>query len=1433
MILLRCLSIRFRIVSVAIGVTLSAAAWGADAAESTAPSREEAVVLTPKPPATPRINGARVFGVRPGHPFLFTIPATGQRPMTFAVEGLPEGLKVDPQSGRITGSLKMRGDYPVTFRVTNALGQAERNFKITCGNTLALTPHMGWNSWYIWEYRVTDKIMRDAADAMVSTGMIDHGWTYVNIDDCWAVMPGSKDPGRGGEPRDAQGNVNSTPRFPDMKALADYIHDKGLKAGLYTSPGPLTCCGNVGAYQHEEQDARRFADWGFDFLKYDWCSYGDIAKKDPDLAALQKPYRLMGRIVQKLDRDVVLNFCQYGMGDVWKWGRETGGHSWRTAGDLGLSFEGIPAALFRDAFALYGRNELQKYSAPGAWNDPDYLLLGYLSNWKGGTAPTPLSPNEQYAHMSLWCLLAAPLILSGDITRLDDFTLSLLTNDEVLDVDQDPLGKSALRVAKNGDHEVWAKDMEDGSKAVGLFNRGEGDASVAVKWSDLGLQGKQTVRDLWRQKDLGEYENAFSATVGRHGVVLIRIQPVKPRIAANAAVPATPDNAVSLAGQWSIRLDPEKIGIEKKWFTGALPPGPAGLAGKRRLPGSTDEHGLGTPNQAKPTLNGLYRRFSYEGRAWYQRDVDIPPAWHGKRVQLSLERVHWETRVWLDDQDFGVQDSLIAPHLYDLGATLSPGKHRLTICVDNTRKIDLGLIPHIYYEGTQTNWNGLIGRLELRTVSPVAIEDVQVFPDVDRKLARVRLTVANVTGTPAEGTVTLTATDRQSGRKTAPVTLKLVAAQRQTTLSAELPMGDDVRLWDEFSPSLYDLAVTLSATQGGAPSAESRSVTFGMRKFDRRGTQFTVNDRPVFLRGPLECAIFPLTGYPPTDEASWRRIYRIIKSYGMNHMRFHAWCPPEAAMTAADLEGVMLQVEAPQANIDAGKDPKRDAFIEQEILRIVRAYGNHPSFCLMTLGNEYAGPDALLSRWVDMLKREDPRHLYSSPSCGQMTANRQFTEVSPRGIGIATDIHGPRTDADFRVEIAKEDRPLVAHEIGQWTFYPNFDEIKKYRGVLTARNFELIRDDLAAKHLLDLAPRFFQATGKHALLIYKESIEAMLRTPGCAGFNLLDLRDYPGQGTALVGPLDPFWDSKGLVTPDAYRCFCSPIVPLLRMAKRTFTIDEPFTALAEVANFGPRDLSRVDSRWTIKDQQGREVAAGSMPSLGAPTGKLTSLGRLTASLAKAAAPCKLTVSLSLHDTACTNDWEIWVFPPSRPVATPADVTVATQWDEAKNLLANGKSVVLFPATVNSAHSLPGSFRPVFWSPIWTSSQIPCTMGILCDPKHPALAHFPTEFHSNWQWYDLIQNSRTLILGDTPADFRPIVQVIDNFARNQKLGNVFETRVGPGRLLVCTIDLPGIVDKQPAARQFLASLYAYATSDQFKPACELNAKLLDRLFASPP
>lgn len=483
---------------------------------------EDAAILTPKPGPEPRINGPKVFGSRPGRPFVYRIPCTGERPITFSVEGLPEGLELDAESGIITGKTPTKpGEYGMTLRASNTHGDASRIFTLVAGDTLALTPPMGWNSWYIHYDRVTDEVMRQAADAMISSGMADYGYMYVNIDDCWMVEPGSENPELGGEPRDTNGAIRSNGRFPDMNALTDHIHSKGLRAGLYTSPGPLTCQRFQGSHQHEEIDARRFAEWGFDFLKYDWCTYREVATGE-GLERFQRPYRLMGNILKESDRDIVYNLCQYGMGDVWNWGGEVGGNCWRTTGDLGLEkAEALPG------FYYIGFKNAEHYESaqPGQWNDPDYILIGWVgdAHEQAVGEPTKLTPNEQYSYMSMWSLMAAPLIFSGDMAKLDEFTLNVLCNAEVIDVDQDPLGKQARIIRKTEEEMVLAKPLEDGSLAVGLFNLGEEDRELQVSWAELGITGERTTRDLWRQRDVGRHNGEFSSNIGRHGVFFFRL----------------------------------------------------------------------------------------------------------------------------------------------------------------------------------------------------------------------------------------------------------------------------------------------------------------------------------------------------------------------------------------------------------------------------------------------------------------------------------------------------------------------------------------------------------------------------------------------------------------------------------------------------------------------------------------------------------------------------------------------------------------------------------------------------------------------------------------------------------------------------------------------------------------------------------------------
>jgi alpha-galactosidase len=468
----------------------------------------------------PRINGPSIYGVHPNHPFLYRIPTVGTRPLRFSVIGLPPGLIVDATTGIISGRAPDRGTYTIHISANNSQGKAARVFRIVVGNTLALTPPMGWSSWYMAHTDVSDALIRAQADALLSTGLADHGYFYINIDDGWNRNSKSTEPALAGPARDDKGNLRTSANFPGMKGLTDYLHGKGLKAGIYTSLGPRTCAGYEGSYEQEQQDAGLFAMWGFDFLKYDLCSYDELLKGSHRPEDLRKPYALMGSILKALDRDMLFNLCEYGLGDVWEWGREVGGNYWRTTEDVG---SGIDGSLWKsmDAYG-FGEAGKEKWAGPGGWNDPDNVLLGEIL-CKNKIAPTPLTQDEQYTWMTLWSMLDAPLILGSDLTKLDAFTLALLTNDEVIAVNQDALGKQAIPLVVRKDGvEIWEEDLEDGSKAIALFNRGSSSAAARLERSGLG-PGKWRIRDLWSHKNLGELQQTFESRVPTHGVILLRI----------------------------------------------------------------------------------------------------------------------------------------------------------------------------------------------------------------------------------------------------------------------------------------------------------------------------------------------------------------------------------------------------------------------------------------------------------------------------------------------------------------------------------------------------------------------------------------------------------------------------------------------------------------------------------------------------------------------------------------------------------------------------------------------------------------------------------------------------------------------------------------------------------------------------------------------
>jgi hypothetical protein len=893
-----------------------------------------------------------------------------------------------------------------------------------------------------------------------------------------------------------------------------------------------------------------------------------------------------------------------------------------------------------------------------------------------------------------------------------------------------------------------------------------------------------------------------------------------------AAAADIPDS-IPLAGQWRFLRDDKDVGMEQKWFSGPL----AGTA-LITLPGTTDEGKLGDPQTGggsrwKHQHNGQLERSNiYIGPAWYQSEITIPEGWKGKRVELFLERALWQTDAWLDGRPLGMRDSLCVPHRYDLGMDIKPGPHRLTIRVDNRMKYDLGQWAHSITETTQTKWNGLIGRLELRATPPVWLEDVQVYPDIERKQARVVVRIGNGTGRKGSGKLevgsvaTTVAWDEKGG-------------------SAEilLPL-EEAKVWDEFSPSLTELKLKL----GG----HERTVRFGLRKFEGRSNgQFALNGRPTFLRGTLDCCIFPLTGYPSMDVEAWAEIFRIAKEYGLNHIRFHSWCPPEAAFVAADEAGMLLQPELPWWVHDVGSNQTRDEFVRQEMLRILETYGNHPSFVMFSMGNELAakkrGDFSVLNEMVMLGKRTDPRHLYCTTS--NPGANNEWLPQPTddflnahayRGHGNQSlgrrghqrfEKEQPQTSADYSPSLEGFRLPVVSHEVGQWSSYPDFEQISKYTGVLRPTALINTRDALDRRGWLYLAPAWARASGLFALELYREEIERSLRTPNYGGFQLLDMRDFPGQGTALVGILDAFWDSKGLILPAQWRRFCAPTVTLARMDRRVWTCNENFTASAELAHYGAADLAAVAGQWSLRTDAGAVVAKGEWPVRPVPTGGITSLGQLSVPLGAVDAPARLNLTVSVPGTEWTNEWAVWVYPTQVDTAMPSGLLVSKLWDgQTRAALEQGRTVLLLAGEDALNQSGNGQFTSAFWGS--------GAHGILCDPAHPALAQFPTEFHTNWQWWELLTRSRRMRISELPASFRPVVEVMSDIHKRDRWANVMEARVGNGRLMVCSIDLETDLVNRPVARQLLKSLCNYIDSDRFQPAVSLSVDQLETVLLRP-
>lgn len=924
-----------------------------------------------------------------------------------------------------------------------------------------------------------------------------------------------------------------------------------------------------------------------------------------------------------------------------------------------------------------------------------------------------------------------------------------------------------------------------------------------------------------------------------------------------------------LSGTWRFALDPERQGIRQQLFrtrlTDTIP-----------LPGTTAQAKKGILNTARET-GYLTECYPFCGWAWYQTTFTPAPEDLHKPLLLTLERTRM-TRLWINGTEAGSCDSLTTPHCYRLPPLEDPAPLTITICVSNGDYPTKG--GHMTSPDTQTNWNGITGEISLTVLPPVHLSDLQAYPDAAHK----SVTLRGMLHGAAQAALTVAghafSQDAPCLQTLQPLHTRL-CADGSGCFSLLIPLGEDALLWSEYTPVLYELHLTLEDAR------EDAVIRFGLRSLTAEDMGFRVNDTPVMLRGKHDGMLFPLTGAAPTDLPEWLRLLSIAKAYGINHYRYHTCCPPEAAFTAADLLGIYMQPELPfwgtlAAPGEEQYNETEQAYLVEEGFRMLRAYGSHPSFCMLSLGNELWGSSSRMGEILRDYRQADPRHLYTQGSnnfqfwpcilkeddffsgvrlskerlirgsyatcdmpLGYIQTTRPATDHSydplifPAQQGSAEEAaaeiqiqYGTGTKTIHVEQKDKElipHKPIVTHEIGQYTVYPDFAEIPKFTGVLQARNFEVFRERLRDAGMEDQARDFFLASGHLAAQCYKEEIEAVMRSRYIAGFQLLDLQDFTGQGTALVGMLDAFMDSKGLISEKQWRGFCSDAVLLAEFDRFNYAGGDAFRAQVQLRCYRPALSGTV--RWQLTDGDAC-LASGSMPLPPAPTGLVT-LGQIETRLPDTETVRRLTLTLEIPEADTANGYILYVYPRLKPVL-PEGVETASTAAEALALLDKGGKVLLIPETVKNA--VEGFYCTDFWCypmfrQICESLDRPVavgTMGLLVDQAHPALSGFAKAHCTTPQWYDLVTHANCAVLEDAAPHIRPLVQMIDNFERNHKLGLLFEARVGAGRLMVCTIRLPEIAERIEV-QAFTNALYQYMDSAQFAPAQELTREQLTALF----
>lgn len=785
----------------------------------------------------------------------------------------------------------------------------------------------------------------------------------------------------------------------------------------------------------------------------------------------------------------------------------------------------------------------------------------------------------------------------------------------------------------------------------------------------------------------------------------------------------------------------------------------------------------------------------YVGKAWYMRTVNVPKSWKKQRVILYLERPHIETTVYVNDQEAGHQMSLSAPHQYDVTRFIKPGKlNKIAICVYNgIENVCVGQDSHSVTDQTQGNWNGIVGRIELRTASQPII---RISHDASRRKAFITI-------------------DGESH---------------------EVSLGESVRWWSEADPYLY----TRTVEHKGQPV----TVTFGIRDITIKGRQIYLNGKPVWLRGTVENCCFPETGYAPMDVESWLRVLGKVKEYGLNHIRFHSYCPPEAAFVAADQLGVYLQPEGPSwpnHGVKLRRGQAIDQYLLEESKRIIDAYGHHPSFVMMAAGNEPAGDWVpYCNDWVKEMKLYDPSKIYCGASVGGGWAWDDGSEYHVKGgaRGLDWDRHAPQSDDDYYGQIefprnykgkVPNNSPVIAHEQGQWCAFPDFREIPQYTGAYKARNFEIFRDLLRDNGMESQAEKFLQASGRLQTLAYKYEIERNLRTKDYSGFQLLALNDYSGQGTALEGVLNVHWREKGYTDASQWREFCSPVVALARFPKFVYASSDTLVIPVEAYNALPADIAEASATYSISSD-GRVLAEGRLASGVLPVGKNHKLGTVCFPLCSVSEPSKLTLTVRIAGDY-RNHWDFWVYPEGKEVNSEGVYISDTLDAKTLDVLRSGGKVLLTAAgKVRLGSDVVQHYLPVFWNTSWFKMRPPHTTGAYIDKTHPLFRHgFPTDDWTNLNWWELLNRAQVMNLMELPKSYQSPVQPIDTWHISRKLGMIVEANVLGGKLLMTTMDIDTDLDHRLVARQMRRAVISYMSSDDFQPAITLEPQVIEDFF----